>query len=613
LHFKNVTTGENMNKSELFRPATLVAAISSALIAGVLMYFIGSETSGSAPVASAKKEPLYWVAPMDPNYRRDEPGLSPMGMELIPVYAENKSANDAGPGTITIDPTVINNLGVRTVSVESKKLKEEILTVGYVKYNENNLIHIHPRVSGWVDKLYVKASGDPVKKNQPLYSLYSPELVNAQEELILALNRNNLRLIKAAQDRLEALKIPSSFVQKIKKSKTVEQSITFFSPQDGVVDNLNIREGFYVQPGTTLFSIGALDNVWVEAEVFERQAALVKKGASVLMTLDYLPGKTWEGEVDYVYPTLDSLTRTIRLRLQFDNPEKLLLPNMFAQVVIHSESEEALLLIPRESLIRTGNQDRVVLALGEGSFKSVEVKIGRENQNSIEVLEGLSEGERIVSSAQFLLDSESSKTSDFKRMTAEDDMAESVWVSAVIDEQITDKRQVRVSHEAIDEWGMMAMTMNFSVDDDVDFDSLKANTELHMQIKMGDDGLYEIIGIHIMGMAESQDETQSAIVDGVVNNFDGEQGVINITRGPIEKWNRPAATMDFLLDDSLTPIEFSKGHEFTFEFEIRDDDFVITRIIKPDDLPIIDTQNSPGGHQGHSMEGHQHHNMEDHH
>lgn len=497
-----------MNISDLFKPLPILAAVSGLLVGSIITFLASSGGHNTSVSERGENEPLYWVAPMDPNYRRDEPGLSPMGMELIPVYAEDKSANDAGPGTITIDPTVINNLGVRTAVVKSEKLKEEILTVGYVKYNENHLIHIHPRVSGWVDKLYVKASGDPVKKDQPLYSLYSPELVNAQEELVLALNRNNSRLIKAAEDRLEALQIPSAFVRKIKQRKTVEQSITFFSPQDGVVDNLNIREGFYVQPGTTLFSIVALDNVWVEAEVFERQAALVKKGAPVLMTLDYLPGKIWEGAVDYVYPTLDSLTRTIRLRLQFDNPEKLLLPNMFAQVIIHSESDEELLLIPRESLIRTGNQDRVVLALGEGSFKSIEVKVGRENQSAIEVLEGLSEGERIVSSAQFLLDSESSKTSDFKRMTAEDDKVESVWVSAVIDEQHIDKRQVRARHEAIDEWGMMAMTMNFSVADNVDFDSLKANTELHMQIQMGDEGLYEIIGTHIMGMVDPESEPE---------------------------------------------------------------------------------------------------------
>lgn len=491
-----------MNALDLFKPLPIFTAVLGLVIGGIMTFLIIGDQADTSNSKSDANKPLYWVAPMDPNYRRDKPGLSPMGMELIPVYAEDESANDSGPGTITIDPTVINNLGVRTAEVVNKKLKEEIHTVGYVKYNENNLAHVHPRVSGWIDKLYVKATGEPVKKNQPLYSLYSPELVNAQEELILAMKRNNSLLIKAAQSRLVALQIPPSFIQKIKRTKTVQQSITFFSPQDGVVDNLNIREGFYVQPGTTLFSIVALDNVWVEAELFESQAALVKKGAPVLMTLDYLPGKTWEGQVDYVYPILDSLTRTIRLRLQFDNPDKHLLPNMFAQVVINSESTKELLLIPRESLIRTGNQDRVVLALGEGRFKSIAVRAGRENQNYIEVLEGLSEGDLVVSSAQFLLDSESSKNSDFIRIDQTPETSESVWVSAVIEQQFINERQVKASHEAIEEWGMMAMTMNFDVADNVDFDSLLANTKLHMQIKKNDKGLYEIVGIHIMEMAD---------------------------------------------------------------------------------------------------------------
>lgn len=499
-----------MNMSEFFKPVTLIALAVGSITGGIITFTLSDGGGNESATASNEDKPLYWVAPMDPNYRRDKPGQSPMGMDLIPVYENDKSANDAGPGTIKVDPHVVNNLGVRIATVEKKALKEKIFTVGYVKFDENQLIHIHPRVSGWVDKLYVKATGDPVSKGQPLYSLYSPELVNAQEELILALNRNNSRLIQAAEDRLNALQIPVSFVEKLKRNKSVEQSIVFYSPQDGVIDNLNIREGFYVQPGTTLFSIGALDKVWVEAEVFERQAALVKKGDRVTMNLDYLPGTTWDGEVDYIYPTLDSKTRTIRLRLKFDNAEKKLLPNMFAQVVIHSESSEDLLLIPREALIQTGNQDRVVLALGEGSFKSIEVTTGREDQDNVEILVGLNEGDEVVSSAQFLLDSESSKTSDFMRMnpesTAEQDKSESVWIAAVINKQIFEERIVSASHEAIEAWNMMAMTMNFSVSDDVDFNVLTPGTELHMEIKMGNSGMYEIIGTHIMSAGSMRSE-----------------------------------------------------------------------------------------------------------
>lgn len=409
-----------MNKSQNL---IIITAAVGGLIAGVALtlVFAGGEVSDGSDKTSAEQQPLYWVAPMDPNYRRDRPGKSPMGMDLIAVYEGGAKANDAGPGTINISPDVINNLGVRTGQVQRKSLHSEIVTVGYVKYDEDKLVHIHPRVSGWVDTLFVKAAGDRVEKDEPLYALYSPELVNAQEELVLALNRKNTRLIHAAEDRLKALQISPSFVQRLKRSLAIQQTVTFYAQQNGVVDNLNIREGFFVQPGTTMLSIGSLEQVWVEAEIFARQASLVKTHDPVTMTLDYLPGKTWTGRVDYIYPTLDRETRTMRLRLRFDNPDEALKPNMFAQVTVHADSAEQLLVIPREALIRTGSQDRVVLVLGDGSFKSVAVKVGRQDQSVVEILEGLEEGEKVVTSAQFLLDSESSKTSDFKRLHHSDD------------------------------------------------------------------------------------------------------------------------------------------------------------------------------------------------
>jgi len=292
-----------------------------------------------------------------------------------------------------------------------------------VQYDEDRLIHIHPRVEGWIEKLHVKAAGDPVAIGQPLYELYSPQLVNAQEELLLALKRNNERLVQAAEDRLLALQLSPGFIGELKRERQVRQTITFRAPQNGVVDNLNIREGFYVKPGTTLMSIGALDDVWVEAEVFERQAALVAVGLPVTMTLDYLPGETWEGTVDYVYPSLDEKTRTLRIRLRFNNEAGTLKPNMFAQVLIRAGPSQDTLIIPREAVIRTGDQDRVVLALGAGRFKSIAVDLGRVDQQDAEILRGLQVGDRVVVSAQFLLDSESSKTSDFMRMHRADAMA----------------------------------------------------------------------------------------------------------------------------------------------------------------------------------------------
>jgi Cu(I)/Ag(I) efflux system membrane fusion protein len=373
--------------------------------------FLGQESDPSE--TGVADQPLYWVAPMDPGYRRDAPGKSPMGMELVPVYSEAKS--DAG--VIRINPDVAHNLGVRTDEVTRATWAGEIRTVGYINYDEDQLVHIHPRVQGWVETLYVKAAGNPVTKNQPLYALYSPELVNAQEEMLLAVKRKNRQLVDGARRRLRALQMSDSFIDNLISTGEVAQTVTFRAPQSGVVDNLAIREGFYVQPGTTMMSIGILDDVWVEVEVFARQSAQIKAGLKVSMTLDYLPGRRWEGQVDYLYPTLDPKLRTARARLRFANLDGVLKPNMFAQVVIHVDSENNVLSVPREAVIRMGSNNHVVLALGDGYYKSVAVTLGRVGEQRAEILDGLEQGDRVVTSAQFLIDSESSRSSDFKRMS----------------------------------------------------------------------------------------------------------------------------------------------------------------------------------------------------
>jgi Cu(I)/Ag(I) efflux system membrane fusion protein len=366
------------------------------------------------------REPLYWVAPMDPTYRRDGPGKSPMGMDLVPVYADAAGGGAAGAGTIRISPEVANNLGVRTAQAGYAALPTAIRTVGYVQYDEDRLVHIHPRVEGWIEKLYVKASGDPVEAGQPLYDLYSPQLVNAQEELLLALKRDNPRLVDASVERLLALQLSADNIARLRRDRTVRQNVTFRAPQGGVVDNLNIREGFFVMPGTTLMSIGVLEDVWVEAEVFERQGPLVAVGLPVTMTLDYLPGREWQGRVDYVYPSLDEKNRTLRVRLRFANADRVLKPNMFVQVVIQADPVEHALVVPREAVIRTGSQDRVVLALGGGRFRSTAVELGRVDEQNAQILGGISADDTVVVSAQFLLDSESSKNADLARMEAGD-------------------------------------------------------------------------------------------------------------------------------------------------------------------------------------------------
>ena len=574
------------------KPIVIGMVIGGFLTFGVYSFMAPTNSGEASSVVTAEKKPLYWVAPMDANYKRDKPGKSPMGMDLVPVYDDGGKGPDEGPGTIRISPDVVNNLGVRTAIVSYKSLHTEINTVGYVTYDEDKLVHIHPRVQGWIEKLYVKAIGDPVKKGQPLYEIYSPELVNAQEELLLALDRKNSRLISAAENRLSALQLPKSSIVKLKKTKKVQQTITFYSPQNGVVENLKIREGFFVKPGSTLMSIGDLSEVWVEAEVFERQAGQVKTGTPVTMTLDYLPGKTWQGKVDYIYPTLDAKTRTVKVRLRFKNEEGEFKPNMFAQIAIHTTGDEQVLLIPKEALIRTGNQDRVVLALGEGSFKSVAVSVGRYDSESVEILEGVRDGEKVVSSAQFLLDSESSKSSDFKRMNSDVDEADasmpsSVWVQASIESMMADHKMLTLAHEAIPEWEWPEMTMDFIASDSVDFSLLSEGMSLHVEVTKEDNGDYKISNIHVPDDMSESDTSQvteevaddsSATVTGTINSLMIDHGMVNISRTAIEKWGRPAATLDFITGHNVSLEGLSEGMEVKFTFEVRGEHFVIFEI-----------------------------------
>jgi len=249
-------------------------------------------------------------------------------------------------------------------------------------------------------------------------------------------------------------------------------------------------------PGTSLMSIGALDQVWVEAEVFEDQVAAVEIGLPVTMTLDFLPGKVWQGRVDYVYPSLNMKTRTLKVRLRFDNDNRELKPNMFAQVAIHAKSIEAAVVVPKEAVVRTGSFDRVVLALGDGRYKSVEVILGRSGESVSEILMGVKPGDVVVTSAQFLLDSESSKNSDFKRMNYAVDEANAmtaVWVASEVKSIMPDHRMVNVSHAAIGLWDWPAMTMDFIVTESVDMNLFHKGELLDIEIQKNSVGNYVII------------------------------------------------------------------------------------------------------------------------
>ncbi|HAJ92586.1 MAG TPA: efflux RND transporter periplasmic adaptor subunit [Gammaproteobacteria bacterium] len=362
--------------------------------------------------ADADREVLYWVAPMDANYRRDKAGKSPMGMDLLPVYADEAGDNS----NVTIAPEIVQNLGIRTATAERSRLWRSIDTVGYVDYDESRVSHIHLRTEGWIEHLVAHSEGERVRKGEQLLELYSPDLVNAQEEFVQALAAGNKGLIRASRARLIALGIPANQVKQLEKTRKVKQTIAIYSPQDGVVSKLMVRHGMFVTPDKQVMSLADLSSVWLLAEIYEAQADWVKVGFPAEVSLAFLPGRTWEGQVEYIYPSLDPKTRTLKARLRFDNSDEALKPNMYANVKIYGGPKEEVIVIPVEALIRTGRESRVVIALGAGKFASRTVTAGIESGDWVEILAGIEPGEEVVTSGQFLLDSEASLKASMTRM-----------------------------------------------------------------------------------------------------------------------------------------------------------------------------------------------------
>jgi len=432
------------------------------------------------PTISESKEKtiLYWVAPMDPNYQRDKPGKSPMGMDLIPVYDDG---GDALSSTVKISPAVENNLGVRTALTKKGKLWRKIDTVGYVDLDESKVSHIHLRVDGWIEKLSINVEGDRVTKGQRLFDLYSPKLVNAMEEYVQALRVNNNRLIRASEEKLIALGISKRQITKLNKTRNVPQTISIYAPQDGIVTFMKVRDGMYVKPSTKVMTLADLSSVWMIAEVFESQSDWVKKGQPADVELSFIPGRTWEGVVDYVYPSLDPKIRTLRVRLRFDNPGELLKPNMYTSVSIYGGALENVLSVPRESVIRSGGTERLIIAKGEGNYEQRLVTVGIESGDWVEIKEGLRAGEEIVTSAHFLIDSEASMKASLLRMSSANEDKEDAGNGSqmsmatgtgVIKSLMKDHGMITLQHDPIEALGWPEMTMDFVTEEGVSLDGV---------------------------------------------------------------------------------------------------------------------------------------------
>ncbi len=374
----------------------------------------GGEEAGG----SHERQVLYWRAPMDPSYISEQPGKSPMGMDLVPVYGEDSATGR----TISIDPVTVQNMGVRTSTVQRGPLVKTIRTVGRVDYDEQTVTFIDTKFDGWIEKLHVDETGVLVEEGQPLFDVYSPKLYAAQEEYLAALRgverladsslaearEQSRRLAEAAEMRLRYFDVSDGQIGDLRRSGEIKKTLTIHSPARGIVTEKMAQGGMYVKPGMRLFTIADLSGVWVLVDIYEYQLPWVRVGQQATMTLPYVPGREFAGRVVYIYPYLEKRTRVVKVRLEFENPTLELKPEMYANVVLQADLDRSALLIPREAYIDSGTRKVSFVALGKGKYQPRDIQVGVEAENGmVEVRYGLDEGDRIVTSGQFMLDAES--------------------------------------------------------------------------------------------------------------------------------------------------------------------------------------------------------------
>ncbi|MBI4767783.1 MAG: efflux RND transporter periplasmic adaptor subunit [Deltaproteobacteria bacterium] len=380
----------------------------------------GHQKTASQTEGKKKGKIRYWRSSMDPAEIYDKPGKDKMGMDLVPVY---EGAEAAGPpGTVKIDPVTIQNIGVKTTMVRRKRLTREIRTVGRVAYNEEKVRQISPKIGGWVEKQYVNFPGQVVEKGKRLLEIYSPGLVSTQEEYLLALKAkeglvkspfpevasSGNSLAESAERRLKLWDITDEQIKALRDRGLITRTMVLHAPFAGIILKRDVLEGGYVQPGQNLYSIADISTVWVYADVYEYEAPWVRLGQRAEMVLSYQPGSSYHGKVTYVYPYLKNMTRTLQVRMEFPNTRGFTLkPDMWANVTLHAEVARQGLSIPIQAVIRTGKRDIALVALEGGRFAPRDLRIGAQVGDEFEVLDGLKEGERVVTSAQVLIDSES--------------------------------------------------------------------------------------------------------------------------------------------------------------------------------------------------------------
>ena len=418
----------------------LLTAVLTLLLAGGTAHFMGylkspehaqrakkgsqskEHPQGTQEISSETKKGkiLYWRAPMNPTEIYEKPGKSAMGMDLVPVYEDDMTDQKA----VKIDPVIQQNMGVRIAKVKKGPLIHTVRTYGHITPDETLTAQVNLKTSGWIEKLFVDFTGKYVQKGEPLFEIYSPDLVAAQEEYLVAhraLKRmrggTGKDLMVSSRRRLLYFDVPESEIEAIEKSEKVKKTLMIRSPLSGFVIERKAEEGSYIKAGTKVFQIADLSRVWVDAHIYEYELSWIAKGQMAEMTQPYLPGRIFKGTVAYVYPYLQPKTRDLVIRLVFQNPDMDLKPEMYADIRIETVLKGEGLMVPSEAVIRTGQRNVVFVSAGQGKFMPRDVILGPAlDHEQVQVLAGLAAGESVVVSGQFLLDSESNLKEAVQKM-----------------------------------------------------------------------------------------------------------------------------------------------------------------------------------------------------
>jgi membrane fusion protein, copper/silver efflux system len=494
-----------MNRIQLALAAAVVA-----LALAAASFHLGRTSAGGtaadtpSPAASAgERQVLYWHDPMVPGQRFDKPGKSPfMDMQLQPVYAD-----EAGDTGVKVSAQVQQNLGIRTATVKRAEVSSSFDAVGTVQFDERLGVAVQTRTAGYLERLAVRAPMERVAKGQALGTVYAPDWLGLLNEIV-ALKRAGAptELLSAAKDRARAMSIPVDLVHQAEDGATPQARYTLVAPAGGVVAELGVREGMAVSPGMTLFRIAGLDQVWAVAEVPEAQAVRLSKGQKVTAALQADASQTLSGTLQEILPQVNAATRTLQARFAVDNRGGKLVPGMLLRLQV-AGSTVSRLVVPSEAVLRTGTRAVAIVRRGDGTFEPREVKLGADLGEQLEVLEGLAEGEQVVASGQFLVDSEARLRSVLGSLGAAPPASSPASAAAPATYKTqgkvesVDADSITISHGPIPELKWSSMTMGFGKPDPRAFAGVKPGDTVRFEFRKGGATDYELVSVDRIGGA----------------------------------------------------------------------------------------------------------------